>query len=105
MALPMPVLPMPVLLMPVLHVTTPAGWEETKRVGLHDDPFLHLCTDAQLPFVLARHFAGRNGLLLVRLDPTGLDVRWESSEPGMDPFPHLYGWAPASAAIEITPIP
>ena len=89
----------------VLHVTTPADWETTKRTGLQDDPFLHLCTDAQLPFVLAKHFAGRTGLLLVRLDPAGLDVRWEASEPGMDPFPHLYGWAPASAAVEVTPIP
>ncbi len=90
---------------PVLHVTTPEAWQQAKLKGLHDEPFLHLCTDVQLSFVLEKHFAGRTGLLLVRLDPTGLDIRWEASEPGMDPFPHLYGRAPASAALEITSIP
>lgn len=89
----------------VLHVATPEEWAATVRAGgLSDEPFLHLCTDAQLPFVLKKHFAGRTGLLLVRLDPAGLDVRWESSEAGMDPFPHLYGWAPATAAIEVRPL-
>ena len=89
----------------VLHVATPAEWAATERAGgLSAEPFLHLCTDAQLPFVLRKHFAGRTGLLLVRLDPAGLDVRWESSEPGMDPFPHLYGWAPTTAAVEVRPL-
>lgn len=86
----------------VVHVTTPEDWAEVKRVGgLQQAPFMHLCTDAQLPFVLAKHFAGRTGLLLVRLDPAGLDIRWEHSESGMEPFPHLYGFAPASAAVEV----
>ncbi len=82
----------------LLHVTTPATWA-TARVagGLRGAPFLHLCTQAQLPFVLSRHFPGRAGLLLLRIDPAGLDVRWEASEPGMDPFPHLYGLLPAAA--------
>jgi uncharacterized protein (DUF952 family) len=89
----------------VLHVASPAEWAETqRRGGLQDQPFLHLCTDAQLPFVLQKHFAGRGPLLLVTIDPAGLDIRWEASEPGMDPFPHLYGWAPVSAAIDIRPI-
>jgi uncharacterized protein (DUF952 family) len=89
----------------IVHVASPEEWAETVRVGgLQDEPFLHLCTDDQLPFVLAKHFAGRTRLLLVTIDPAGLDIRWESSEPGMDPFPHLYGWAPVSAAIEIKPL-
>ena len=91
--------------MTVLHVATPADWAATVAAGgLFAEPFLHLCTEAQLPFVLAKHFAGQTGLLLVRLDPAGLDIRWESSEPGMDPFPHLYGWAPAAAAVEVRPL-
>lgn len=89
----------------VLHVATPADWAATERAGgLSAEPFLHLCTDAQLPFVLKKHFAGQTGLLLVRIDPAGLDVRWETSEPGMDPFPHLYGWAPVSAAVAVAPL-
>ena len=89
----------------VLHVATPAEWAATQRAGgLSAEPFLHLCSRAQLPFVLAKHFAGQTDLLLVELDPAGLDIRWESSEPGLDPFPHLYGWAPVSAARSVTPL-
>lgn len=57
------------------------------------DPFLHCCTDAQLPFVLERHFAGRTGLVVLRFGPDAVEghIEWEGSEPGMDPFPHLYG--------------
>jgi uncharacterized protein (DUF952 family) len=90
----------------VLHITTPEEWEATRQAGgLSAEPFLHLCTAAQLPFVLQKHFAGRHGLVLVHLDPAGLDVRWERSEPGHDPFPHLYGWAPVSAAAQVTKLP
>ncbi len=91
--------------MTVLHVASPADWAATERRGtLSGTPFLHLCTDAQLPFVLEKHFAGQTGLLLVRLDPAGLDMRWESSEPGMDPFPHLYGVATMAVLVGVSPL-
>ncbi len=78
----------------LLHVTDQAGWaaaEASGRIRCPPGGFIHLCTAAQLDFVLGRHFAGRQGLLLLTLDPAGLHVRWEASEPGMKPFPHLYG--------------
>ncbi len=79
--------------MTLLHVTTATGWAALQREGImQPNGFWHLCTLAQLPFVLERHFAGRTELVVLRLDPDRLgDVRWERSEPGMDPFPHLYG--------------
>lgn len=61
----------------LLHVTTEAAWVAAQLAGrIEGVPFLHLCTEAQLPFVLGRHFVGRSGLLVVRVDPAGLDVRW-----------------------------
>ena len=91
--------------MTLLHVTTAAAW----AAGPPRTPpggFLHLCTPAQLPFVLARHFAGVSGLVALRLDPAALpDVRWETSEPGMDPFPHLYGPLPPGAVTWVEPLP
>ena len=78
----------------LLHVTE--GWDGGP---IEASPFLHLCTEAQLPFVLRRHFAGRTDLSVLRIDPAGLDVRWEVSEPGMHPFPHLYGPLPAAAVL------
>lgn len=84
----------------LLHVTTQAGGAAIQAAGgLGAAPFVHLCTEEQLAFVLERHFPGSSRLVLVRIDPAGLDIRWEHSEPGMDPFPHLYGMAPLSAVV------
>ena len=72
-------------------------------------PFLHCCTEAQLPFVLARHFgvqagAGRTGLLVLRFDPAAVEgrIEWERSEPDQEPFPHLFGALPLQA-VEVSP--
>ncbi len=91
----------------LLHVTTRAAWAAAKPAGGIEPPaggFLHLCTPAQLPFVLGQHFAGRTGLAVLRIDPAGLDVRWEASEPGMPPFPHLYAALPARAVRAVDPV-
>ena len=91
--------------MTLLHVTTADAWTAGPP-ATPEGGFLHLCTPAQLPFVLARHFAGHLGLVVLRLNPAALDdVRWEASEPGMDPFPHLYGPLPATAIQQATRLP
>ncbi len=97
--------------MDLLHVTSAEAWAEAQRSGLHAPPmlaqdgFLHLCTPAQLDYVLGRHFVGRTGLVLLHLDPAQLaDLRWEVSEPGRDAFPHLYGPLPVAAVIRAEPL-
>ncbi len=91
--------------MTLLHVTTASGWAAVQAAGgLGAEPFVHLCTEEQLAFVLDRHFSEEAKLVLVRIDETGLDVRWEHSEPGMDDFPHLYGTAPLSAVTGVEDI-
>ncbi len=78
----------------LLHVTDQASWaaaETAGRIACPPGGFIHLCSESQLDFVLSRHFAGAKGLVVLTLDPAGLDVRWEASEPAMPPFPHLYG--------------
>lgn len=90
----------------LLHVTTEADWEAARARGFYAQPeggFIHLCTAEQLAFVLQRHFGGRTDLLVLHLDPHGLDVRWEESEPGMEPFPHLYGALPAGSVRKVVP--
>ena len=89
----------------LLHVTTADAWAAGPPAPPVDG-FLHLCTPAQLPFVLERHFAGQSGLVVLHLNAGLLaDVRWETGEPGMDPFPHLYGPLPAAAVREVEPLP
>ena len=96
------------------HVCPAAAWDAVVASGsvayapdsLARDGFLHLCTAAQLPFVLRRFFAGQAGLVALHIDAQPLQavLRWERSEPGMDPFPHLYGALPVSAVITVEPI-
>ncbi len=83
------------------HVTTPEALAAANGT-LRGTPFLHCCTEAQLAFVLARHFAGRSGLQVLRFDPASVDghILWERSEPDQDPFPHLYGTL-SLASVEI----
>jgi uncharacterized protein (DUF952 family) len=91
----------------LLHVTSAEDWAAAERLGGYGQPaggFIHLCTQEQLGFVLGRHFAGRTGLVVLRLDTAGSDVRWEASEPGMPPFPHLYGPLPATAVRAVEPV-
>lgn len=91
--------------MTLLHVVTADAWAAGPP-ATPEGGFLHFCTPAQLPFVLARHFAGHSGLVVLHVDPAALDdVRWEASEPGMDPFPHLHGPLPASAIRSVTRLP
>lgn len=65
------------------------------------DGFIHLSTDAQLAGTAAKHFAGRDDLMLLTVDLTAVEdlLAWEPSRGG-DLFPHLYGALPRSAVVE-----
>jgi uncharacterized protein (DUF952 family) len=93
------------------HVLTEAAWDAALQAGqyapaeLDRDGFLHCCTPAQLEFVLARHFAGATGLVVLGFDSEDVPgvVRWVKSEPDQPPFPHLYGPIPCSAVRRAVP--
>ena len=80
------------------HVTTAALGE-----WIEAEPFLHCCTEAQLPFVLERWFAGMTGLVVVRFGVEAVEGRvvWEVSEAGMAPFPHVYGRVAVAGVLAI----
>lgn len=65
------------------------------------DGFIHLSTEAQLEGTLAKHFAGEQGLVIVRValeaDPA---LRWEASRGG-DLFPHLYRPLRSADVVEV----
>jgi uncharacterized protein (DUF952 family) len=90
------------------HVITRTAWEQACQAGQHApvQDFLHCCTPAQLGFVLAKHFAGATGLLVLTFDPASVpaELRWVHSEPGLPPFPHLYGPIPVAAVRSVTPV-
>ena len=90
----------------LLHITTASTWERAKALGTYRAPsldaegFIHLSTSAQWRKTAGRFFKGQSQLVLLELDPTGLDVRFEPADG--DLFPHLYGALPVSAVLRTT---
>lgn len=68
----------------------------------HDrrDGFIHFSTGEQLAETLAKHYAGRDGLLLIAVDSEllGEALQWEPARNG-DLFPHLYAPLPVAATL------
>ena len=65
------------------------------------DGYIHFSTATQAEETARRHFKNREGLVLVAIDPTRLDVKWEPSRGG-DLFPHLYDRLPITSATSVT---
>jgi len=87
-------------------------WDAARAGGAYDgsavdraDGFIHLSTAAQLAETARRHYASRDGLVLVEVAtaPLGEALRWEASRGG-ELFPHIYGTLPLSAALSERPL-
>lgn len=87
-------------------------WAEAVRAGRFSgsgidlvDGYVHLSTGAQVAETARRHFAGRDELVLVALDPAvlGAALRWEPSRGGAL-FPHVYGVVDPAAALWTAPL-
>ena len=73
------------------------------------DGFIHFSTAEQVRETAAKHYAGRDGLVLVavdgaRLDAMGEALRYEPSRGGAL-FPHLYAPLPMGAVVSVRPLP
>lgn len=88
-------------------------WRDAERAGVFTgaavdaaDGFIHFSTAAQVEETSARHFAHRDGLLLVAVSSAQLGeaLRWEPSRGGAL-FPHLYGPLPMRAVLWVRPLP
>ena len=69
------------------------------------DGFIHLSTAAQAGETGRLHFAGREGLVLLKLRVDGLGgaLRWELSRGGQL-FPHLYGPLDPAEVVSAQPL-
>jgi uncharacterized protein (DUF952 family) len=97
----------------IFKVCGGAEWASADAAGRYEgsaddkrDGFIHLSTASQLAETLAKHYAQRDGLLLVAVDADSLGdaLKWEPSRGG-ELFPHLYGPLSAKAALWIKPLP
>jgi uncharacterized protein (DUF952 family) len=87
-----------------------AGWRAAGRfrgaeVDLADG-YIHLSTAAQVEATAAKHFAGRDALVLVALAAAALadSLRYEPARGG-ELFPHVYGDVPLAAVRWSAPLP
>ena len=98
----------------LFHLCTVEEWGHAVESGERRPPsldqqgFVHLSSREQVHLPATRLYAGRDDMLLLRLDPEelGAPVRWEPGVP-TDPesmtFPHLYGPLPVRAVTSVTP--
>jgi uncharacterized protein (DUF952 family) len=86
--------------MALIYKIHPASdWAEAEKAGSFAgapvdlaDGYIHFSTATQVRETAARHFAGREGLVLIAVEAEALGaaLRWEPSRGGAL-FPHLYG--------------
>ena len=87
-------------------------WNEATKIGQFAgaeidlaDGFIHFSAGHQLLETVAKHFAGRENLVLISVptEPLGEALKWEKSRGG-DLFPHLYGQLPTDLATRVDPL-
>ena len=83
----------------IFHITSPAAWAAASSTyWTGDEDFIHFSYEWQLADTAARYYAGVSGLIVLVVDPDGLDVRVENG------FPHLYEPLPVAAVVEVRPL-
>lgn len=91
----------------IYHICRREEWWAAKAAGAYGgssqdtaDGFIHFSSAAQVVKSAAKHRAGQEGLVLLRVDPVklGMALKWEASRGG-HLFPHLYGALPVAAVI------
>ncbi|HEX7777393.1 MAG TPA: DUF952 domain-containing protein [Parvibaculum sp.] len=95
----------------IYKIVNEGEWRAAEARGFYEgsavdrkDGFIHFSTAAQAPETAAKHFAGQADLLLVAVDASHLDLKWELSRGGQL-FPHLHATLPMSAVIRVDPLP
>ncbi len=91
----------------MLHFTSRVEWKRGDAAGVYEpdgmarEGFVHLSFGHQLSRAATQHARGRTDLVLLVVDPAGLetDVRVEGG------FPHLYAPVPVSAVRLVTDLP
>lgn len=97
---------------PIFHLAVRAHWDEAVTSGgryrrstvdksLDEEGFIHCSFAHQVANTAERHYAGRNDILLLTIDPAkvGAEIKVENG------FPHIYGPLPIDAVREVRPYP
>ncbi len=91
----------------IYKICAESDWTAARAAGMFEgssddrrDGYIHFSTAEQLPGTLVKHFARRDGLVLIAISAKALgpDLKWEPSRGG-ELFPHLYAPLSCSHAI------
>ena len=83
----------------IYKIVDASAWQSAEAVGVFygaeidlSDGYIHFSSATQLAETAAKHFAGRNDLMLLEVESAvlGDKLKWEPSRGGAL-FPHLYG--------------
>ncbi len=97
----------------IFKVCDQSEWSAARQAGSYGgapidlaDGYIHFSTAGQLAETLAKHFAGKEDLVLVavRTEHLGPQLRWEPSRGGAL-FPHLYENLGMSHVLWEAPLP
>ncbi|KRA00069.1 dihydroorotate dehydrogenase [Mesorhizobium sp. Root157] len=97
----------------IYKIVPKALWREAEAAGSFTgapvdvaDGFIHFSTAGQVRETAAKHFAGKDDLLIAAIDGSrlGAALRYEPSRGGAL-FPHLYGPLPLEAVAWVRPLP
>ncbi|MBL8555497.1 MAG: DUF952 domain-containing protein [Phenylobacterium sp.] len=99
--------------MRIYKILPQSEWRAAKALGSFEgsaadrqDGYIHFSTAAQAQETARRHFAGRDGLVVLEVESGDIagGLRWEPSRGG-DLFPHLYGSLAAADVHAVHPAP
>lgn len=97
----------------IYKIIDETAWREAEAAGVFrgaaidlSDGYIHFSTAEQARETAAKHFAGRDNLLLVAVDAGELGdaLRYEVSRGGAL-FPHLYAELDLSTVVWVKPLP
>ncbi len=97
----------------IYKICDQADWRTAEAAGFYagapvdlKDGFIHFSTATQVEETAARHFSGRDGLVLLSVNASALgeQLKWEPSRGG-DLFPHLYGHLTTDTVVKVEELP
>ena len=96
---------------PIVHIITGSAWKLARSSGRYEPPslavdgFIHFSGVEQVVAVANAAFSGQGDLwlLCVALDRLEAPLKYEGSDAGGEPFPHLYGALNLDAVVTVLP--
>jgi uncharacterized protein (DUF952 family) len=97
----------------IVHIAERADWAravesgEYRPASLDEVGFVHASTAYSLLLPANLFYRGRDDLVVLCIDQTGLaaEVRWEEPQPTVEAFPHVYGPLNADAVVAVFDLP